>query len=100
MYCTVQAEKWLQEQAQALGWAKATKLEGRPTAQGLIGIAVEPGRSATIVEVNCETDFVARNKTFRSLVEQVTASCLQYSSALPETSSGPITKVCSLYECS
>ncbi|KAJ9589752.1 hypothetical protein L9F63_017054 [Diploptera punctata] len=71
------AEKWLQEQAQALGWSKATKLEGRATLQGLIGIAVNKS-FATIVEVNCETDFVARNKTFQSLVDTVANTCLKF----------------------
>ncbi|XP_059489863.1 elongation factor Ts, mitochondrial [Neocloeon triangulifer] len=86
------AEKWLHEQAKALGWAKATKLEGRATAQGLIGIASQPGKCVTMVEVNCETDFVARNKTFRSLVEQVTSACLQHAKSLPQASV-PISKL-------
>lgn len=72
-----QAEKWLQEQAQALGWSKATKLQGRPTAQGLIGVSVNKNIAA-IVEVNCETDFVARNKTFQTLVDSVTSASLQF----------------------
>lgn len=33
---------------------------------------------ATIVEVNCETDFVARNKNFHSIVEIITSSCLDF----------------------
>ncbi|CAA9995533.1 unnamed protein product [Nesidiocoris tenuis] len=72
----IKAEKWLKEQAQALGWSKATKLEGRATAQGLIGLALK-NNVGVMVEVNCETDFVARNKTFQSLVELVTSSCLK-----------------------
>lgn len=31
-----------------------------------------------MVEVNCETDFVARNKCFHSVVEVVTSSCLDF----------------------
>lgn len=65
------AELWLQEQAQAQGWEKATKLSGRKTAQGLVGIHIE-GQSGAMVEVNCETDFVARNEKFTSLVSEVT----------------------------
>ncbi|XP_069698470.1 elongation factor Ts, mitochondrial [Periplaneta americana] len=72
-----QAEAWLKEQAQALGWSKATKLEGRATAQGLVGVAVDKG-TATIVEVNCETDFVARNKTFQTMVDSVANACLRF----------------------
>ncbi|XP_014247881.1 elongation factor Ts, mitochondrial isoform X2 [Cimex lectularius] len=70
------AEKWLKEQAQTMGWAKATKLEGRTTLQGLIGLAVKEN-SAVAVEVNCETDFVARNKSFKSLVEVISNAYLK-----------------------
>ncbi|CAH0387927.1 unnamed protein product [Bemisia tabaci] len=73
-----QAEKWLQEQAQALGWAKASKLQGRAASQGLLGVSVD-NNHASVVEVNCETDFVAKNGTFKSFVELVTSSCLQLS---------------------
>lgn len=66
----MQAVSWLQEQAQAQGWEKATKLSGRKTAQGLIGIHIE-GQTGAMVEVNCETDFVARNEKFTSLVLEV-----------------------------
>ncbi|PNF31635.1 Elongation factor Ts, mitochondrial [Cryptotermes secundus] len=84
------AEKWLHEQAQALGWAKATKLEGRPTAQGLVGVAVNQN-IATIVEVNCETDFVARNKTFQTLVDSVASACLRF--AVKQTTGSALTKI-------
>ncbi|XP_065344775.1 elongation factor Ts, mitochondrial [Cloeon dipterum] len=77
------AEEWLHEQAKALGWAKANKLEGRATAQGLVGVASDSSCVA-MVEVNCETDFVARNKTFRSLVERVAAACLNHAKTLPQ----------------
>jgi len=68
------ALQWLDEQAQAKGWDKANKLEGRTTAQGLIGIQVldDSNNSAVMVELNCETDFVARNKNFVSLLQQIT----------------------------
>nr|CAH7731900.1 unnamed protein product [Callosobruchus chinensis] len=71
------AELWLKSQAQALGWSKATKLEGRHTAQGLIGVAVNQ-YNGVMVEVNCETDFVAKNKEFQSMVEDATKCCLRY----------------------
>lgn len=77
-----QAEKWLQEQAQQLGWSKASKLEGRITAQGLVAVGIQRN-NAVIVEVNCETDFVARNKNFASLLELTANSCLQYTSTQP-----------------
>ena len=60
-----------QDQAQEQGWSKANKLEGRATAHGLIGVQVDPN-SAVMVELNCETDFVARNKQFLSLLQTIT----------------------------
>jgi len=49
------------------GLAKAAKKAGRVAAEGLIGVAAE-GRRAVMVEVNSETDFVARNAQFQALV--------------------------------
>lgn len=71
------AEQWLKEQAQALGWSKATKLEGRNTSQGLVGILVNKNIGA-MVEVNCETDFVARNQSFQKFVQTASAACVRY----------------------
>lgn len=71
------AELWLKEQAQALGWSKATKLEGRNTSQGLVGILVRNNIGA-MVEVNCETDFVARNQSFQKFVQTASAACVRY----------------------
>ncbi|XP_034268099.1 elongation factor Ts, mitochondrial isoform X2 [Pantherophis guttatus] len=65
-----EAEVWLHEQAQKEGWSKALKLQGRKTTEGLIGLLQE-GSSAIMVEVNCETDFVAKNVKFQQLVQQV-----------------------------
>lgn len=73
------SEAWLKEEAQRLGWAKANKLANRATAQGVIAFAIDSQKEvATMVEVNCETDFVARNKCFHSVVEVVTSSCLDF----------------------
>ena len=69
------AEQWLKDQAQAQGWAKAQKLQGRNTSQGLLGVMLT-ANTAAMVEVNCETDFVARNGQFVSLLKQVAESCL------------------------
>jgi len=70
------AEKWLKEQAQAQGWAKAQKLQGRNTTQGLMGVKVK-GNTAALVELSCETDFVARNSKFIRILDTVAASCLK-----------------------
>ncbi|XP_030557407.1 elongation factor Ts, mitochondrial [Drosophila novamexicana] len=72
-----QAEKWLHEQAQSLGWSKATKLSDRITTQGLVGVLVSGNRGA-MVELNCETDFVARNDTFKRFVDHVSRIVLHY----------------------
>lgn len=76
-YSTWQAEKWLNQQAQSLGWSKATKLADRVTTQGLVGVLVNGNRGA-MVELNCETDFVARNDTFKRFVDYVSRIALHY----------------------
>lgn len=76
------AEKWLQEQAQAMGWSKATKLEGRQTKQGLIGVFTSD-HHVGMVEVNCETDFVARNEQFKDLVGVAAMACLDFTKNAP-----------------
>jgi len=77
------AEKWLKDQAQAQGWAKAQKLQGRNTSQGLLGVLIR-SQTAAMVEVNCETDFVARNQQFVSLLRQVAESCVANASGKSE----------------
>ncbi|KAA0713047.1 Elongation factor [Triplophysa tibetana] len=72
-----QAESWLHEQAQKEGWSKASKLEGRKAKEGLIGV-VMGDNSAVMVEVNCETDFVARNEKFQQLVKDVALSVMAH----------------------
>jgi elongation factor Ts len=52
------------------GLAKAAKKGGRIAAEGLIGLAVE-GQKGVVVEVNSETDFVARNDLFQGLVKMI-----------------------------
>ncbi|XP_071772600.1 elongation factor Ts, mitochondrial [Centroberyx gerrardi] len=72
-----QAESWLHEQAQKEGWSKANKLEGRKAKDGLIGLFVGD-KAAVMVEVNCETDFVARNDKFQQLVKDVAFATLAH----------------------
>eukprot|EP00803_Ostreobium_quekettii_P001496 evm.model.scf_1232.5 EVM.evm.TU.scf_1232.5 scf_1232:34864-40808(-) len=55
------------------GLAAASKKATRPASEGLVGVA-HSSSGLAIVEVNCETDFVARNKVFGELVSSV-ASC-------------------------
>ena len=54
------------------GQAAAAKKAGRVATQGLIGSYVHPGAQiAVIVEVNCESDFVARNEEFQELTHDI-----------------------------
>ncbi|MBZ9858833.1 translation elongation factor Ts [Mesorhizobium sp. CA12] len=67
------AVDWLRKK----GISKADKKAGRTAAEGLIG--VDAGvREAAIVEVNSETDFVARNEQFQELVRNVAKVALAY----------------------
>ncbi|HEY0920254.1 translation elongation factor Ts [Devosia sp.] len=58
------------------GLAKAAKKAGRVAAEGLVGILVEGNRGA-IVEVNSETDFVARNEQFQGIVGNIARLALE-----------------------
>lgn len=59
------------------GLAKADKKAARVAAEGVIGIEKAPdGRAAAMVEINCETDFVAREHDFRAFAQQVAARAL------------------------
>lgn len=64
------------------GLAKADKKAGRVAAEGVIGLQVtDDGKSACLVEVNSETDFVARGDDFTGFVEQVVVRILEESPA-------------------
>ena len=54
----------------AKGLAAAAKRAGRTAAEGLVGVAVE-GTTGAVVEVNSETDFVAKNEQFQNFVTEV-----------------------------
>jgi len=67
------AVDWLRKK----GIAKADKKSGRTAAEGLIG--VDAGvREAVVVEVNCETDFAARNDAFQDLVRNIAKVALAH----------------------
>src|SRR5262245_10637373 len=54
------------------GLASAAKKAGRATREGLVGYRVAPDHSSgTLVEVTCESDFVARTPDFQQLIEDV-----------------------------
>lgn len=66
-----QSVDWLRKK----GLAAAAKKAGRVAAEGLVGVIAEGTRGA-LVEVNCETDFVARNEQFQAFVAGVTKLAL------------------------
>src|SRR5580704_16407451 len=65
------AQDWLRKK----GLAKAAKKAGRVAAEGLIGVQVQ-GTKGVLVEVNSETDFVARNDLFQGLVKMIAGVAL------------------------
>jgi elongation factor Ts len=65
------AVDWLRKK----GRSKAAKKAGRVAAEGLIGLKVE-GLKGVVVEVNSETDFVARNDLFQGLVKMIAGVAL------------------------
>lgn len=66
-------------------------MEGRQTTQGLVGVAVDK-HDGVLVEVNCETDFVSRNREFESMVKEVAKTCLNYVKNSPN-SANVVTRV-------
>lgn len=63
------------------GQAKAKKKENRIAAEGLCRIAMDGDKVAAVVEVNSETDFVAKNEEFQKYVEAVAKQAVQSSAA-------------------
>ncbi|MBW7056507.1 translation elongation factor Ts [Paracoccus bogoriensis] len=57
------------------GLAKAAKKSGRIAAEGLVAVAVKPGKGVA-VEVNSETDFVGKNEEFQAMVRKIAQAAL------------------------
>jgi elongation factor Ts len=79
------AVDWLRKK----GLAKAAKKAGRVAAEGLIGVAVK-GMKGVVVEVNSETDFVARNDLFQGLVKMVANVALDVGTDVDKILAAPI----------
>ena len=71
------AEEWLRKKGISARRGKA----GRVAAEGMVGTYVHGGKIGVLVEVNCETDFVARNEDFQDLVKDV---AMQVAAANPK----------------
>ena len=76
---------WLRKK----GISKAAKKAGRAAAEGLIGIAVD-GKSGVLLEVNAETDFVARNDEFKAFVKDATRLALKEGGDLEKLLASPM----------
>ena len=70
------------------GLAKAAKKAGRVAAEGLVGVSTE-GTKAAIVEVNSETDFVARNDQFQGIVSSVAKLALDAKGSIEKLAEMP-----------
>jgi elongation factor Ts len=68
---------WLREK----GMSQVAKRAGRNANQGLIGSYVHGGKRGVLVEVNCETDFVAKTDDFQNMVKEL---CLQVAASAPK----------------
>jgi elongation factor Ts len=75
---------WLRKK----GLAAAAKKSGRIAAEGLVGVATALNKAA-IVEVNAETDFVARNETFQDFVTTVAQVALEQGDSLDAINAAP-----------
>jgi len=75
---------WLRKK----GLAAAAKKSGRIAAEGLVGVATALNKAA-IVEVNAETDFVARNETFQDFVTTVAQVALEKGDSLDAINAAP-----------
>ncbi len=78
------AVDWLRKK----GLAAAAKKSGRVAAEGLVGVASVPAKAA-MVEVNAETDFVARNETFQAFVSGVARIALHVGEDLGAIGAAP-----------
>ncbi len=76
---------WLRKK----GISKAAKKAGRAAAEGLVGIAVD-GKSGVLLEVNAETDFVARNDEFKTFVKDATKLALKEGGDLEKLLASPM----------
>lgn len=89
------ALQWISDQSAVMGAAKAKKLEGRTAAEGLVGVALFAdgtggvGVRGAMVELSCETSFVARTAEFCDLLEGITRSVAFFAEPPFSTSTAP-----------
>jgi elongation factor Ts len=76
---------WLRKK----GISKAAKKAGRAAAEGLVGVAVD-ANTGVLLEVNAETDFVARNEEFKTFVKDASRLALQEGGDLEKLLASPM----------
>jgi elongation factor Ts len=76
---------WLRKK----GISKAAKKAGRAAAEGLVGVAVD-ANTGVLLEVNAETDFVARNEEFKSFVKDASKLALKEGGDLEKLLAAPM----------
>jgi elongation factor Ts len=79
------AQDWLRKK----GLSKAAKKAGRVAAEGLIGV-LTAGTKGVAVEVNSETDFVARNEQFQGLVKMIAQVALKAGADVEKINAAPV----------
>ncbi|MGA8356543.1 MAG: translation elongation factor Ts [Xanthobacteraceae bacterium] len=79
------AVDWLRKK----GLSKAAKKAGRVAAEGLVGVALA-GTKGIVVEVNSETDFVARNDLFQGLVKMIAGAALDAGADVEKILAAPV----------
>src|SRR5271170_6817090 len=79
------AVDWLRKK----GLAKAAKKAGRLAAEGLIGVAAK-GDAGAVIEINSETDFVARNDQFKEFVKRAAELALELDGDLEKLVAHPV----------
>jgi elongation factor Ts len=87
------AVDWLRKK----GLSAAAKKAGRVAAEGLVG-AVAQGTEGALVEVNAETDFVARNEHFQNFVKEASAAALKSKGHLEQLAQSPTAAGASVQE--
>jgi elongation factor Ts len=79
--------KRAEEILQVTGQKGVAKREGRTTSNGLVALKIEAGGAGqvgTLVEIDCETDFVAKGEPFQALAERVLAQAVKIGADSPE----------------
>ncbi|XP_022700004.1 elongation factor Ts, mitochondrial-like [Varroa jacobsoni] len=72
-----QATAWLQAEALKKGWTKLERSEAREAQQGVFAMAGLGSNLVAVTEVNCETDFVARNSELRGFAHKISETLCQ-----------------------